>query len=160
MTQLPITESGYQELKKRLDVLRKEFESLPQIIAHARAKGDLKENAEYHAAKERQGMLNAEMNKINSDLQTSRIIDPKALPTDTITFGKTVELKNTDDGSETSFTLLGPAETQIHPHAVQPISVTSVIAKSILGKKLNAQVKVVTPAGEKNYLITGIFPLS
>lgn len=153
MNIFPITNAGYNALKKKLEDLKVEFETLPQIIAHARSKGDLKENAEYHAAKERQGMLNAEISKINSDLQSSKIIDPSTLPKDMVTFGKIVELKSLKDGTITSYTLLGPCETQFYNNA---ISVTSLVAKAVLSKKLNDSVKVITPSGEKNFTITNI----
>lgn len=153
MSIIPITKNGYQKLKEKLDQLKEEFNKLPEVIAHARSKGDLKENAEYHAAKEKQGMLNAEINKINSDLVNSKIIDPQTLPKDVITFGKTVILKDKNNNKKINYLLLGPAETQFNQNS---LSIKSTLAKAILGKKVNDNVIFSTPAGEKNYTIENI----
>jgi transcription elongation factor GreA len=126
---------------------------MPAIIANARAKGDLKENAEYHAAREKQGMLKAEMDKINSDLTQAQVIDPASLPAGTVTFGKTLILENKDSNQEETYTIVGPAETDTTQNK---ISVTSQLAKGLLGKKQNDVCKVSVPAGDKTYKIKKI----
>lgn len=149
----PITTTGYEALKEKLRIVKEEFEKMPAIIATARAKGDLKENAEYHAAREKQGLLKAEMDRVNQDLAQSQVIDPTKLPKDIVTFGKTVKLVDLDSKEETVFTIVGPAESDT---AKQHISVTSQLVKGILGKKIETEATVVVPAGTKHYKILSI----
>lgn len=149
----PITKEGLSNLKQEMDRLKKEFDSLPDVIADARSKGDLKENAEYHAARERQGLLKAMIAKISSDIALSQVIDPKELPEGVVTFGKLVKLKNKTDGTEDSYTIVGNAEVDLMQ---KKISVSSVIAKAILGKAVGETIKVTVPSGEKTYSIEAI----
>ena len=76
---LPITKIGQQKIREKINTIKEEFDTLPAIIAEAREKGDLKENAEYHAARERQGMLNAQLINLNSQMQNTKVIDPRVL---------------------------------------------------------------------------------
>ncbi|MEK6797214.1 MAG: transcription elongation factor GreA [Spirochaetota bacterium] len=150
---LPITKDGYQRLKEKLKSLKDEFARMPAIIAEARARGDLSENAEYHAARERQGMLQAHIAKIETDLTNMQIIDPATLPKDIITFGKTVKLRNTENGEEITYHIVGESEADISKNE---ITVTTPIAKGLLTRKQGDTVVIRVPAGEKKYTIIGI----
>jgi transcription elongation factor GreA len=150
---VPISKNGYEKLKEKIEQIKIEFEKMPAIIASAREKGDLKENAEYHAARERQGMLQAELNKLNGDLSQAQVIDPENLPADTVTFGKTVYVTNVGSGEEESYTLVGPAEA--HPES-NKISIISAIAQAFLGKKTGMEIVAEIPAGTKTYKINKI----
>ena len=147
---LPITPQGYEELKSKIKAVKEEFEKMPAIIAAARAQGDLKENAEYHAARERQGLLNADLQKMNSALMQSRIIDPVSLPKDIVTFGKLVEIQEIGSKDRETYTLVGPAEVD---GGKNHISIVSLMARGLLGKKVNEVASVSVPSGEKQYKI-------
>ncbi len=150
---IPITKKGYDELLEKLADCKQEMNQIPGIIAKARAKGDLKENAEYHAAREKQGFLNAQIGKLNGDLQNSRIIDPKTLPAGIVNFGKVVTLINLDNQEEEVYVIMGPNECDRVEHA---ISITSVLAKSLIGKKENDEVELSLPNQTKRYLVKKI----
>lgn len=150
---MPITKKGYHNLKERIKLVKIEFEKTPSLIAQAREKGDLKENAEYHAARERQGMLNAELGKLNAYLAETEIIDPSTLPADAITFGKIVKLEDLSNETIVEYTLVGPAETDAEKKL---ISVTSHLAKGLLGKKSGEQVEINVPSGIKKYKVLDI----
>lgn len=150
---MPITQAGYDALKIKIGHIKEEFEKMPAMIAVARARGDLKENAEYHAAREKQGMLKAEMDKLNGDLTQAQVIDPAKLPADTVTFGKRVTLKDLETGESLTWRILGPAESDSEKGE---ISVTSQLAKGILGKKAGAEALVTVPAGVRKYLVVSV----
>ena len=109
----PITKEGYDNVKVKISELKTEFESLPEIIAEAREKGDLKENAEYHAARERQGLLQAQISKLESDLASCEIIDPSKLDKDTVTFGKRVKVKDKNTNAILEYKIVGEMEADI-----------------------------------------------
>ena len=153
--QIPITQEGKMRLQAKLEIVRKEFGLLPKIIGEARAKGDLKENAEYHAAKERQGMLNAEIQKLNYELTHSKVIAIDSLPCGIVTFGKRVLLMDLDVEREVEYILLGTSESD---PKVNKISISSLVAKALLGKKVDDEVVVEVPSGRKRYKIMGIEP--
>ena len=88
----PITKKGYDKVKEKLSELKAEFDTLPAIIAEAREKGDLKENAEYHAAREKQGLLQAQISKLESDLAVCEIVDPSKMNKDIVTWFLNIEL--------------------------------------------------------------------
>ncbi len=149
----PISKQGYEALKEKIRLVKEDYEKLPAIIANARAKGDLKENAEYHAAREKQGMLKAELDKLNGDLVGSQVIDPAILAKDIVTFGKRIKIKDLDNSELMEFTIVGPAESDSHKNHV---SVTSVLVKGLLGKNSGAEVSVTVPSGLKRYQILEI----
>ena len=106
---IPMTREGYN--RKRAEVARLEDEEMPKIaekIAVARSEGDLSENAEYHAQREAQGMLQAKINKLRSDLARASIVDPSKLPTDQVVFGATVVVRDLDLDDQEEFTLWEP----------------------------------------------------
>lgn len=145
----PITPGGAQKLRDELQH-RKSVErpAITAMIAEARAHGDLSENAEYHAAKERQGFNEGRIKEIEDKLSRAEIIDPAKLAGDKIAFGATVKLFNTDTEEEVTYQILGADEADINAGSV---SITSPIARSLLGKEAGDEVKIRTPAGERVY---------
>lgn len=145
----PITPDGAQKLRDELQ-RRKAVErpAITQAIAEARAHGDLSENAEYHAAKERQSFNEGRIKEIEDKLARAEIIDPAKLGGDRIAFGATVRLFNTDTEEEVEYRLLGADEADINTGS---ISITSPMARSLLGKEAGDEVKIRTPAGERIY---------
>ena len=142
----PITKEGYDKAKSKLAELKAEFETLPAIIAEAREKGDLKENAEYHAAKEKQGLLNAQISKLESDLAGCEIIDPANLDKDTVTFGKRVKVKDKNRNAVFEYRIVGELEADMSKNE---ITIVTPIAKGLLSKKVGDVVTIKVPAGDK-----------
>ena len=142
----PITKEGYEKVKAKLTELKAEFETLPAIIAEAREKGDLIENAEYHAAKERQGLLNAQISKLEGDLAGCEIIDPASLDKDTVTFGKRVKVKDKNRNAAFEYRIVGELEADMSKNE---ITIVTPIAKGLLGKKVGDVVTIKVPAGDK-----------
>ena len=150
----PITKKGYEALKAELDRLRKvERPKVIEAIAEARAHGDLSENAEYDAAKERQGFIEARMNEIKSKLADARIIDTANLSSDTIVFGATVVIVETESNQEKRYTLVGQDEADLKNGK---ISVQSPVGRALIGKRVGDQVQVTTPARIVEYEIREI----
>src|SRR5688572_32258485 len=150
----PITPEGAQKLRDEL--LRRKTVDRPaitQMIAEARAHGDLSENAEYHAARERGGFNEGRIKEIEDKLARAEIIDPSTLSGDRIAFGARVKLLNTTTDEEVTYRLLGADETDIN---AGQISVTSPLARSLLGKEVGDEVKIRTPAGERLYEVLEI----
>ncbi len=150
---IPITDKGKKQLELKLEELKKEFKTLPSIISEARKKGDLKENADYHAAKERQGMLNAEIQKISGDLHNCQVIDITTLPKNIVTFGKKVSLIDLKNNQKICYQIVSPSEANAKE---SKISIKSLVAKALLGKKVQTKISIQVPAGEKNYQIKKI----
>jgi transcription elongation factor GreA len=149
-----MTPEGQVRLREELKRLR-EVE-LPQVvkdIATAREHGDLSENAEYHAAKERQGMLVARASHIEQTLSRAEIIDPSKLSGSKIQFGAKVKLVNVDNDKEELFQIVGPEEADIK---IGRISVASPLARGLLGKEVGDEVKLMMPAGPRTYEILEI----
>ena len=151
MDKFPITATGYKalqdEFKQRTSVER------PRIvaaIAEARAHGDLSENAEYHAAKEQQGMNEAKITEIEDRIQRAEVIDPKKLSGDSVTFGATVTLIDEDTEEEKVYQIVGESEASVKEGR---ISITSPIARALIGKAEGDVVEVAAPGGAKSYEI-------
>lgn len=147
----PITPDGAQRLRDELH-MRKTVErpAITQAIAEARAHGDLSENAEYHAARERQGFNEARIKDLEDKLARAEIIDPSKLEGDKVAFGARVKLLNTDTDEEVVYRILGADEADIKQGS---ISITAPMARSLLGREVGEEVKVRTPAGERVYEI-------
>ena len=125
-----------------------------EAIATARAHGDLKENAEYHAAKEQQGLMEARIRDIEAKLANAQIIDVTALnPDGKVVFGSTVQLIDTADGSETRFQIVGEDEADIKAGR---LSIGSPMARAIIGKREGDEVEVTTPGGKRAYEIASV----
>lgn len=148
------TEEGYRKLLDELNHLRSvERPHLSQQIADARDKGDLSENAEYHAAKEDQGMLEARIAKLEEIVASARVIDPDQLDTSKAFIHTTVKVKQIGSGATRSFTLVAESESDIK---AGKISVTSPIGKGLLGKSVGEIAEVVTPTGGTKFEVLDI----
>jgi len=151
---IPMTRAGYEKIKAELDDL--ENEKMPEIekrIALARAEGDLRENAEYHGARESQGMLQAKINQLKSKLAGAEIVDPATMPKDQVVFGATVKVKDLEFGDTEEFTLVGAGEED---YDAGKINVTSPLAQGLLGKKVGETAEVQVPAGLNKFKILDI----
>src|ERR671935_463200 len=131
---IPMSREGYEKLKAELDRMQNaEMLEVAKRIAAAREMGDLSENAEYHAAREDQGILQARINDLKDQLGRAYIIDPNSLPRDTVVFGARVRVKDLDLGEEESFELVGPGEEDYDKNK---ILTTSPVGQGLLGKKV------------------------
>ena len=142
---VPMTREGFNKLKA--DVERMEGTEMPAItekIAAARSEGDLKENAEYHAQREAQGMLQARINMLKTKLARAQIIDPSTLPRDQVCFGSTVTVKDVDMGDEEIYTLVGAGEEDYDKGR---ILVTSPLGQGLLGKRIGETAEIPAPKG-------------
>jgi len=154
MQKVPITKAGFEKLKKDLETIKNV--SVPENVRDievARAHGDISENAEYTAAKERQSFLYGKMQELEHQLATSNIINLKGLNTDKVVFGCYVSLQDIDSGEKIKYQLLGPYESDISQNK---ISVTSPICKALIGKAVGSEINVKTPGGTRNLEITDI----
>ncbi|MBN1663253.1 MAG: transcription elongation factor GreA [Deltaproteobacteria bacterium] len=154
MEKFPITKEGFEKLKKDLEHLK--TVSVPENIRdieEARAHGDLSENAEYHAAKERQSFIHGKIAEIENNLALSNIIDIDKLSNDKVVFGSKVSVEDSQTGTRTIYQLVGPFESDIN---VNKISVTSPIGKALIGKTVSDQVIVKTPGGMREFEIVDI----
>ncbi len=151
MQRYPMTPIGYKKLQETLKHL-KEVERPANIreIEEARAHGDLSENAEYDAAKERQGFLEAKIRELESKLALAQVIDPATLSGDTVKFGATVTLLDLDSDQEVIYTIVGEDESDIQRGR---ISYTSPVARALIGKEEGDDVEVRTPKGIRSYEI-------
>ena len=154
MDKVPITNKGYaaleEELKRRQQVERPR---IIQAISEARALGDLSENAEYHAAKEAQSLNEGRIMELESLIARAEIIDLTKLSGDSIKFGATVKLVDEDTEEEKTYQIVGEPEADVRSGRV---SVTSPIARALMGKKVGDTVEVSTPGGGKSYEVVGI----
>ena len=154
MEQIPITKRGYEKLKKELEHLKRvERPENIKAIEVARAHGDLSENAEFHAAKERQSFIEGRIEELGYKLGTADIIDTDKLPRDRVVFGSRVLVENIDTGESTEYQLVGPDESDVKAGR---ISVTSPIGKALIGKKAFDELTVQVPNGKRSYEIVEI----
>ena len=155
LAKVPLTVAGAEALKAELHRLKSvERPSIVKAIAEARAQGDISENAEYDAAKERQGFIEGRILEIEGKLSAAQIIDPKLLEDDgRVVFGVTVDLEETESGERTSYQLVGEDESDIK---LGKISFTSPIARALIGKSAGDTVEVRAPGGVKEYEIVEV----
>ncbi len=154
MERTPITKEGYEVLSRELEHLKKvERPQNIKSIETARAHGDLSENAEFHAAKERQSFLEGRIGELAFKLANADIIDTDKLPTDRVVFGSTVLLENIDTEEEVQYQLLGQEESDI---AKGSISTGSPLGKAILGKRPGDEVILNAPGGRKIFELLDI----
>jgi len=151
---IPMTREGYRKIRAELDRLENvEMPVIEERIGKARSEGDLSENAEYHGAKESQGLLQAKINLLRDKLARATIVDPVNMPKDEVAFGCTVVLKDLDFGDEEEYTLVGAGEED---YDTGRILVTSPVAQGLLGKKKGQRVEIPVPAGTLKYEILDI----
>jgi transcription elongation factor GreA len=155
MTRRPITKEGYNGLMKELKFLKeKERPKIIKEIGEARGHGDISENAEYEAAKDKQGILEARIQDLEYRLSMAEIIDPSTLSHDRIAFGATVRLLNVETDEEETYQLVGPDESDV---AQKKISVHSPLGQALLGKQVDDSVMVKAPKGVIEYEVLEIF---
>jgi transcription elongation factor GreA len=151
---IPMSKDGYEKLKAQLDLMKNE--EMPRIaeqIAQARAFGDLSENAEYDAAREAQGMLQAKINDLQDKLGRAMIVDKSTLPTDRVVFGSKVRILDLALNDEEEFVLVGPGDEDYDQNK---ILLTSPIGQALVGKKIGDEVTVPIPKGSLRLRILGI----
>ena len=154
MERVPMTVEGYKALETELQRLKsQERPRIIQAIAEARAHGDLSENAEYHAAKEAQGMNEAKVAELEDKLGRADVIDPTKLSGDSVKFGATVALVDEDTEDEVTYKLVGDLEADVKSGKV---SISSPIARALIGKAVGDSVEVTTPKGSRSYEILKI----
>jgi transcription elongation factor GreA len=154
MDKIPITKGGFAKLKRELEILKSV--SIPQNIKDietARAQGDLSENAEYTAAKERQSYLHGKMQELENNLAMSNVIDLKNLSCEKAVFGTTVAIEDINTGKRITYKLFGPLESDIEKNR---ISVTSPIGRALIGKRVGEEISVNTPGGIREFEIVEI----
>ena len=148
-----MTPEGHQALKDELARLKAEMPKISQEIGVAREHGDLKENAEYHAAKEKQGLVHARIAEIEDKLARAEVIDTTKLSGDRVKFGAYVELESLDGEIVKKFRIVGQEEADVKNGT---ISVTSPVAKALIGREVGDEVKVKTPGGIREYEIVDV----
>ncbi|MBI5026484.1 MAG: transcription elongation factor GreA [Nitrospirae bacterium] len=154
MKKIPMTPEGYQKLQENLEKLLKiERPQNIRDIAEARSHGDLSENAEYHAAKERQSFIEGRIRELQNKLALAHVIDPSRINQDKIAFGAKVKLMDTETDEEKVFTLVGTDEADVKSGK---ISISSPVGKSLIGKAIGDVVTVKAPAKTMEYEILEI----
>ena len=154
MERIPVTKQGYDTLKKELEQLKRVDRSANiKAIEEARAHGDLSENAEYAAAKDRQGFIEGRISELEYKLASADIIDPEELPKDRVVFGSRVVLENIDTGEDVEYLLVGPDESNVNQGR---ISITSPLGKALIGKKPGEELTLDAPGGRRSYELVEI----
>lgn len=145
-----MTPRGAAKLREELARLKAERPKISRDIGTAREHGDLSENAEYHAAKERQGMVEAQIKELEDKLARSEIIDPSKLSGDRIQFGATVQLANVETDEHVTYQIVGADEADIEAGL---ISVSAPLARALIGREVGDEVTITLPVGRRRYEI-------
>lgn len=154
MSKIPLTKEGEKKLQEELKNLKLERPKITKAIAEAREHGDLKENAEYHAAREQQGLVEAKIKDIEFKLGNSEIIDNKSTDKkNQIIFGCTVELLNINDNSKIKYQIVGDEEADLTKNK---ISFNSPIGQGLINKKVGDEITITIPKGELNLKVIDI----
>jgi len=156
MDQHPISRAGYEKIREEIREL--EEEQLPAVterIKLARDEGDLKENAEYHAAREQQGYIQAKISQLKTKLAGCRIVEKSDMPKGVVAFGSLVTVKDLSDGMEEQYELVGPGEED-YDGDIMKILTSSPIAQAMLGKKVGDEFETEVPVGILKFEITEI----
>ena len=154
MDRIPITRNGYETLHKELRRLKTvDRPAVIKAIEEARAHGDLSENAEYDAAKERQAFIEARLNELSFKLNNADVIDPESLPKDRAVFASRVLLENIDTGEDVEYQLVGPEESDINEGR---ISIASPLGRAIVGRKPGDEITLQAPGGKRVYELVEI----
>lgn len=151
MEKVPMTRGGLEALEEEFKHLK--YEERPAVIraiAAAREHGDLKENAEYHAARERQGFIEGRITVLEGVISCAEVIDTATLTGDVVVFGATVLLADEDTDEETTYQIVGAYEADVDKGL---LSVTAPLARALIGKTIGDSVEVTTPRGSKSYEI-------
>ena len=155
MATIPLTRRGAEKLREELNRLKSvERHAAIQAIAEARAQGDLSENAEYEAAKDKQGFIEGRIAEVESKLAAAQIIDPAALDAGgRVVFGSTVDLEDEESGAKVTYQIVGDDEADLKQGL---ISISSPIARALIGKVVGDVAEVQAPGGLRSYEITGV----
>jgi transcription elongation factor GreA len=155
MATIPLTRRGAEKLREELNRLKSvERHAAIQAIAEARSHGDISENAEYEAAKDKQGFIEGRILEVESKLAAAQIIDPKTIDADgRVVFGSTVDLEDEDSGASVTYQIVGDDEADLKQGLV---SISSPIARALIGKVVGDVAEVQAPGGPKSYEITGV----
>jgi len=154
VSKVPLTARGAEQLREELKHLKIERPKISAAIAEAREHGDIKENAEYHAAKEQQGMAEARIRDIEGKLSHAQIIDVTELaPDGRVVFGATIQLIDVDDGNKARYQIVGEDEADIKSGL---LSISSPIARALIAKHEGDTVEVATPSGQRCYEIVEV----
>ena len=154
MSTYPMTPKGLEKLREELRLAKAERPRLAQVILEAREHGDLSENAEYHAAKERQSFLEGRIRDLEAKIGQAEVIDPSKLQGDRVVFGATVTLADGDSGEEVQYTIVGDDEADAKQGR---ISISSPVARALIGHTVGDEVKVKVPGGLRTYEIADVF---
>lgn len=154
MERMPVTPEGYEAIRRELEKLKRvERPENIQAIAEARSHGDLSENAEYAAAKDRQGFIEGRISELEYKLAHLEVIHPGSLPKDRAVFGSRVLLENMETGQDVEYQLVGPDESDVEKGR---ISVVSPLGRALLGKKPGDELIVEVPGGKRSYELVEI----
>jgi len=148
-----MTPLGAQKLREELTRLREERPKIARDIETAREHGDLSENAEYHAAKERQGMIEMHIKDIEDKLSRAEVIDPSRLSGSKVRFGATVGLLNIDTEEEVTYRIVGAEEADLSNGT---ISISAPLARALIGREIGDEIAVTLPGGRRKYEITNV----
>lgn len=152
MEKVPMLAEGYEKLTADLKALRAERPKIVEAIEEARAHGDLSENAEYHAAKERQGQVEAQIAEIEDRVSRAQIIDPATLSGDRIVFGATVTVRD-DHDKPNRYQIVGQVESDANKGR---ISYDSPLGRALIGRSVGDEIEVTVPSGDRFYLVDKI----
>ena len=151
---VPMTQEAYNKRKAEIDNMENiQMPSIAEAIAEARAEGDLKENAEYHAQREKQGLLQARINELKSRLSRAQIVDPNQIPKDEVAFGATVKVLDVDLDDEEDITLVGDGDED---YDNGKYLITSPIGRGLLGKKVGETAEIEVPKGTMKFKVLSI----
>ena len=151
---LPMTAEGLNKLKSELEVLKnKERPNIIKAIAEAREHGDLSENAEYHAAREKQSFIEGRISELENKISRADVIDTSSLDNSKVTFGATVKVTDLDTNKSHTYKIVGADESDIEKNL---ISMSAPLGKAMINKSVNDVIEVVTPSGVKEYQVNSI----
>ncbi|MEX0700563.1 MAG: transcription elongation factor GreA [Planctomycetales bacterium] len=146
MERQPISREGWDKRKQQIAELERQLSEVAELIKHAREEGDLSENAEYHGQREAQGLLQAKLNLLKSQLAACYIVDKSTMPKGEVSFGSRVTVKNLADGDREVYEMVGPGEED-YEGDVMKILTSSPLAQGLIGKKVGDTVEVEIPNG-------------
>ena len=155
MVTIPLTQRGFEKLKQELQQLKSvERHAVIQAISEARAQGDLSENAEYEAAKDKQGFIEGRIKELDSKLAAAQVIDPSALDADgKVVFGSTVDLQDEASGAKVTYQIVGDDEADLK---LGLVSISSPIARALIGKESGDTAEVQAPGGLRHWEIVAV----
>ena len=157
MNRIPMTPAGYEALKEKIRRLKGvERQEVIKAIQEARAHGDITENAEFEAAKERQAFIEGQIGELGHKIACAEVIDPSTVKTDRVVFGCTVVLENPRTQEEVRYQLVGPDESDV---SQRRISISSPLGKAMIGKQVGSEIVVQAPGGQRRYELVDILAL-